>query len=254
MVEVPAVVREKALAVGAEVWLETLPLLVRSLEAEWCITVGHAYPSATDAFVAEALCDDGGPAVLKLVVPRDGSAAAHETTALRLADGEGCPRLLRDDVRRGALLLERLGGPLHELELPVGRRHEILVSAARRVWRPTPDCGLPTGADKAGALAEFIATMWEELDRPCSRRAVDHALDCAAGAAMRTERRPAGFADRTEPDEDAIWEWANETPGQILHCNIRATSRRQVMHRRSVDTVSLHDVGRIERRLWQCKI
>jgi streptomycin 6-kinase len=181
VVEVPAVVREKALAVGAGAWLETLPWLVRSLEAERRITVGSAYPSATEAFVAEELCDDGNPAVLKLVVPRGGNAAAHEITVLRVAGGGGCPRLLRDDVPQGALLLERLGRPFHQLELPVGRRHEILVSAARRVWRPAPDCGIPTyGRRQAGALAEFIAAMWEELGRPCSRRAVDHALDCAA--------------------------------------------------------------------------
>jgi streptomycin 6-kinase len=39
---------------------------------------------------------------------------------------------------------------------------------------------LPTGAVKAGWLADFIARMWEELDRPCSREAVGHALACAA--------------------------------------------------------------------------
>jgi streptomycin 6-kinase len=64
--------------------------------------------------------------------------------------------------------------------LPVRRRIEILVSAAKLVWRPAPDCGLPTGADKARVLADFVATMWERLGRPCSRRAVDHAFQCAA--------------------------------------------------------------------------
>lgn len=189
MLDVPAVVREKALAVGAGAWLDALPRLVRSLEADWRIAVGRAYPYATEAFVAEASCDDGTPAVLKLVVPRGGDAAAHEITALRVAGGGGCPRLLRDDVARGALLLERLGRPLYRLRLPVRRRHEILVSAARRVWRPAPDCGLPTGADKARLLADFVETTWEELDRPCSRRAVDHALACAArrGEAHRDE-------------------------------------------------------------------
>jgi streptomycin 6-kinase len=177
---VPAVVREKAHAVGAGAWLDALPQLVRNLEAEWRITVGSPYPFSTEAFVAEAICDLGGPAVLKLLVPRGDDAAAHELTVLRLADGEGCARLLQDDALRGALLLERLGRPLYQLQLPVRRRHEILVSAARRVWRPAAGCGLPTGAEKGLALAEFIATMWEELDRPCSRRAVDHALECAA--------------------------------------------------------------------------
>jgi streptomycin 6-kinase len=180
VLEVPAVVREKALAVGAGGWLEALPTLVRSLEEDWRISVGRAYPHSTEAFVADVTCGDGLPAVLKVIVPREGAAAAREITALRLAGGEGCPLLLRDDVSRGALLLERLGRPLYQLGVPVRRRHEILVAAAKEVWRPAPDEGLPTGADKARDLAEFITRMWDELGRPCSRRAVEHALACAA--------------------------------------------------------------------------
>ncbi len=189
MLDVPEVVREKALAVGAGAWIEELPSLVRSVEADWGITVGRAYRDSTEAFVAEATCDDGTPAVLKLIVPRDGDAAAHEATVLRLAAGEGCPRLLRDDVERGALLLERLGRSLFELGLPTRRRHEILIAAAARVWRPAPDSGLPTGAAKARWLAGFITGLWEELDRPCSERTVEHALGCAArrGGAHRDE-------------------------------------------------------------------
>jgi streptomycin 6-kinase len=87
-------------------------------------------------------------------------------------------------------LLERLGRSLFELQLPILRRHEILVSAARRIWRPAPDSGLPTGAAKARWLGKFIAAMWEELDRPCSERTVDHALACA-------ERRAAAHRDDT---------------------------------------------------------
>lgn len=57
---------------------------------------------------------------------------------------------------------------------------EILTSVAARIWRPAPDAGLPTGADKGRWLIEFITTTWEELDRPCSEAALDHALACAA--------------------------------------------------------------------------
>ena len=104
-------------------------------------------------------------------------------------DREGCPRLLRDDVTRAALLIERLGRSLYELRLPTRRRHEILISAAARIWRPAPVCGLPTGATKAQWLAEFITAMWEELDRPCNERAVEHALACTTrrGDAHRDE-------------------------------------------------------------------
>ncbi|HEX5586867.1 MAG TPA: aminoglycoside phosphotransferase family protein, partial [Acidimicrobiia bacterium] len=105
--------------------------------------------------------------------------AAHEIVALRLAAGDGCVRLVRADADRGALLLERLGRPMSELALPVDRRHEILAATAARVWRRAPGCGLPTGADKARWLVDSIVAKWEELDHPCSERAVAHAIACA---------------------------------------------------------------------------
>ncbi len=172
--------REKALAAGAARWLDALPELVEGLERDWSIRVGRPYPDSTEAFVARARLGDGTPAVLKLMVPRATDTAGREITALRLADGEGCARLLRADAPRGALLLERLGRSLHQLGLPIAQRHEILCSAAERIWRPAPDAGLPTGADKGRRLAGYIEATWAELDRPCTERAVDHALACAA--------------------------------------------------------------------------
>jgi streptomycin 6-kinase len=260
MLEIPAVVREKALAVGAQAWIDELPALIAAIQADWGISVGRPYADSTEAVVAEATCADGMPAVLKLIVPRDGDAAAHEATVLRLAAGEGCPRLFQEDVSRGALLVERLGRSLYELRLPVRRRHEILIAAAARIWRPAAGSGLPTGAAKARWLAESITTMWEELDRPCYERTIDHALASAErrrdahrdetavlvhgdvhqwnaleaadgfklvdpdgllaeaeydlGILMREDpldgdlhERARWLADRTDLDQDAIWEW-----------------------------------------------
>ena len=173
-------VRNKALAVGAGRWLGDLPNLVAELEREWSITVGRSYEDPTEAFVAEATLGDGTPAVLKLLIARPGDHARNEITVLRLADGEGCARLLRDDVARGALLEERLGRSLHQLALPIAWRHEILCSAASRVWRRPPRCALPTGADKGRKLADFIPAAWERLGRPCTERAIADALACLA--------------------------------------------------------------------------
>jgi streptomycin 6-kinase len=190
MTEVLDVVRRKAVATGAIAWLEALPSLVAALEREWAIEVGDAYSDSTEALVFRATCADGTPAVLKLLVPRSGDAARNEITALRLANGEGCVRLLRADASRGALLLERLGRPLWKLGLPIARRHEILCAAAARVWRPADGSRLPTGAEKARRLAASIAATWEELGRPCSERAIEHALTCAdrRAAAHRDDR------------------------------------------------------------------
>jgi len=216
---IPEAVRRKALAAGAAGWLEGLPALVADLEREWAIRVGPPLDGGTEAFVAEATLEDGRAAVLKLLVPRDGEAAHFEATVLRLAGGEGCAQLFRDDVDRGALLLERLGRSLHDVGLPIARRHEILCAAAERLWRPAPGCALPTGAAKGRWLAEFIPALWEELDRPCSERAVDDALSCverrvAAHDDERAEllhgdahQRARMLARRTGLDATANWEW-----------------------------------------------
>lgn len=172
--------RNKALAADATTWLDTLPEQVAELERKWSIRVGRPYTGGTEAFVAEATLEDGSAAVLKLLIPRPGNANKNEIQVLRLADGDGCARLLRHDLGRSALLLERLGASLFELAPPLPTRQEILCTAAQRIWRPAHDCGLPTGAEKGQRLIEFIGNQWEKLDRPCSERTVDYALECAS--------------------------------------------------------------------------
>lgn len=188
--DISTVLRNKALANGAAGWIDELPGLIAGLERDWSITVGRQFSDATEAYVAEATLTDGTPAAVKLIVPGEGDAALREITALQLYAGEGCVRLLRADAGRNALLLERLGRSMHDLGLPITRRHDILCQLAVRMWRPAPESGLPTGADKGRWLAAYITTMWEELDRPCSERAVAYALDCAA-------RRVAAHDDET---------------------------------------------------------
>jgi streptomycin 6-kinase len=200
---VPEVVRNKALAAGAAAWLDELPSLIAALERDWDITVGRPFPDATEAFVAAVAGPE--PAVLKLMIPRPGDHARHEITVLRLADGDGCARLLRADEPRGALLLERLGRPLHELGLPLARRLEILVATAIRLWRPAPgpahSWGLPTGAEKARWLTGYIESTWAALDRPCTEQAVDYALACAS------RRLKAHDAERAVLTHGDIHEW-----------------------------------------------
>ena len=184
MIEIPRVVQNKARMVGADRWIDTLPSLIRDLESEWSITIGRAFGDATEAFVAEASLADGRPAVLKLVVPRDERAAQNEIEVLRRAGGVGCAELMRSDAERGALLIERLGRSLSELGLSVEERLGILCDAAQQVWRPAHDCQLPSGAEKARWLIDFIEVTWEELDHPCSKRAVEYAVDCAERRAV----------------------------------------------------------------------
>jgi streptomycin 6-kinase len=179
MLDVPQTVRSTALAVGAAQWLADLPSLVADIEHDWSLVVGRPFADGHGARVAEAGLGDGTSAVLKLVIPQTTDVAMHEITVLRLAKGDSCARLLQDDASRGALLMERLGQPLFEFGYPLQTRLEILSELASRLWRPAPDCGLPTGAAKGRWLVDFITTTWEELGRPCSERVIAHALTCA---------------------------------------------------------------------------
>ncbi len=177
--ELSEVVVNKAAVAGASSWIDELPELVATLACEWQFVPVRSLDGGTESFVLEVTLEDATPAVLKLLIPRSFDAAGHEITVLQLADGEGCPRLLAHDRARGAILMERLGRTMSELAIPVATRHEILCSAAARLWRPAPDCGLPTGADKGRWLIDFITTTWDTLDRPIPERTIDHAVECA---------------------------------------------------------------------------
>jgi len=180
MVELPEVVRNRAMAEGHRAWIDDLPEIVRGLERDWAIEVGAQFDEGTEALVAEARTADGTDAILKVLVPRRGGGVDdHEATVLRLANGDGCPLLYRDDPLRGALLMERLGPSVFALGLPYEQRLPILCDVASKIWRPAPDAALPTGASKAAWLMEFISTTWSELDEPCSERTVEHAWACA---------------------------------------------------------------------------
>jgi streptomycin 6-kinase len=161
---------------------------VDSLEREWSISVGQTLDGGSEALVAEATMANGTPAVLKVLVPHSDDGARFEIAALRLADGQGCARLYRADDARGAMLLERLGRTLVDLDLPVERRLAIMNDTVSRVWRPAHGAGFPTGAEKGRWLIDFIVRMWDETGRPCSERAVSYAIACA-------ERRIAAHDD-----------------------------------------------------------
>ena len=187
----PEVVRNRAISEGHAAWVDELPNVVDRLAGDWSIEVGRVYEDGTEAFVADAVLADGTPAVLKVLVPRRGGGIDdHEATVLRLADGEGSPILYREDARRGALLMERLGPSMFALALPYEQRLPALCDAASTIWRPAPDAGLPTTAAKAAWLIEFVTTRWGELGRPCAERTIEHAVTCAQQrlAAVHTER------------------------------------------------------------------
>jgi len=241
--QIPESLHTHVRVAGAEAWLRDLPALVADFERAWSITVGRTLEGGHEAFVAEATMDDGTPAVLKILVPR-ADELRHEITALRLADGEGCAQLYHAAEGAGAMLIERLGRMLSELDMTLEQRLVIMCDAAARVWRPAPNSDLQTGAAKGRWLVDFIARTWEEAGRPCSEGAVAYAIGCAERriAAHDDERavlvhgdvhrwntleasdpteRARWLAGRTGLDATAAWEWgAVERVSSGLVCHV----------------------------------
>ena len=269
MIELREVVRNRAIAEGHAEWIDHLTDMIRGLERDWSIELGQPYEEGTEAFVAAAMLDDGTPAVLKVLVPqRGGGFDDHEATVLRLAAGDGCPILYRDDPARGALLMERLGPSMFALGLPYEQRRSALCDAAARIWRPALDVDLPSGAEKAAWLSGFIATAWSDLDEPCERRTVDHALACADRrlAAHDPERSvlvhgdvhqwnvlragdsfklvdPDGLVAEAEYDLGVI---LREDPDEAAACDTMATARWMAA-RHGLDATAIWEWGVVER-------
>ncbi|HKD89286.1 MAG TPA: aminoglycoside phosphotransferase family protein [Streptosporangiaceae bacterium] len=151
--------------------------MVDSLAQEWSLLIGSSFSGGHGALVVDVTLADGTSAVLKISVP--GRDVGQEAMALRLANGTGCARLLREDVAQQALLLERLGAPMYDIVADPVSRHNLLCEVAVRLWRPIgPDIDLPTGAKLAEQYADRLPRLWERMGRPCSPATVADALDC----------------------------------------------------------------------------
>ena len=173
----------KALGPAGSRWLADLPDILASLAADWSIRYGRPLDGGNTAYVTEAVTADGRPVVAKLALPPgvDGFAPfEQELQALRLAGGDPYAELIRHDLSRRSLLLERLGPPLASLGRPSARQLAAVASTLARGWHPVPAGRLPTGAVKAEWLADFVAREWADLGRHCSQAATDRAVSYAA--------------------------------------------------------------------------
>ena len=157
-------------------WLAQLPAQVEDLAQRWDITVGEIFPSATEAFVAQAVTRDGEPVVLKISIP-EVEKASREAQVLRAAHGNGFVLLLRHDAASGAMLLERLGQQLAQVGLPIEGQIAVLCATLEQVWQLQAS-GLPlmTGAQKAERLALDIKRVVAKIPDACSVHTASVAL------------------------------------------------------------------------------
>ena len=186
---VPRLVRERALSGGPDGrrWLSDLPEVLATLADEWELELGAPFAGGTAGYVAAAIDASGRACVLKVAMALDAEeheAFARSVRVHELTAGRGCAELLAHDDARCALLLERLGPNLHDVDMPLPELLETVADTLRSFWRPVHDAvDLPTGAEKAARLARSITTTWDERDRPCDREVIDRALSCCEARA-----------------------------------------------------------------------
>jgi streptomycin 6-kinase len=180
--EVPELVRQRAMAYGnlGRRWLDELPLVVATLAERWELQIGHAFQGGTAAFVTSATEGSGRACALKVAMPPEIDpleSFRRSVLVHRLAAGRGCAELIRHDESIPAMLLERLGPNLDDLDMSVPQILETVTTTLRSFWQPlVEDCGLPSGPEKAAWLAGYITTTWDELGRPCERTVIERAV------------------------------------------------------------------------------
>lgn len=154
-------------------WLEELPSIVDACTERWSLTLGEPWTNSVASLTMPAQ-RDGEAVVLKAGLPdREGE---FEAEALRRLDGNGAVRLLDDDPRRRAMLLERClpGTPL-TLEDPDAAL-DVLIALVPRLWVPAGPPFRPL-ADEAADLTREMREHWERTGRTVDERLIDAAAE-----------------------------------------------------------------------------
>ena len=164
-------------------WLANLDATVEGMGQLWDARFGAVLQGGSESLVLEAMLADGRPAIAKIGLPAYGDLTA-EATVYRLAEGRGYAELFVHDTDRNALLLERLGAPLHDAGDTAASQIEALCRTLREAWTPLEQAhGLMTGREKARWLFDFIEEKWNLLGAPCERESRDRALSYAEARA-----------------------------------------------------------------------
>ncbi|MBE9100288.1 aminoglycoside phosphotransferase family protein [Vacuolonema iberomarrocanum] len=138
--------------------------------------IGRTLGGGTEALVVEATTSGGRAAVLK-VFPPGQEAAAGEVETLVAAGGHGYAEVYAVDESHGAILLERLGPPLADMELPIDSQITIICETLNEAWAaPLDGHRYTSGAEKAESLRDFINATWRDSGHPCPSQVIETAL------------------------------------------------------------------------------
>lgn len=184
MIAVPQAFAERTIARSGEAgrrWIKSLPARIDDLCAAWELEV-EGPPMHGEWGLVFPVRGSEIPAVLKVTWPDGDGTLQTAVAALTLWDGRGAVRLLRADVGRQALLLERLGGAADLSRVGVEEALHIAGTLLRRLAVPAPD-GFPSLGTVAREIASSLPARWERQGRPFPRQVLERAADLARSLA-----------------------------------------------------------------------
>ena len=161
-------VKKNAESLGSEgaQWLKSLPHLLRQYHVRWGFIAEQTLHGGARSHVVAGQCRVGQTrCVLKIELP-DGSCAGEAWTLME-ADGKGYVRLLEQDLRNNAILVERGGISLHENKPAVDTQLRIGAELLNEAWLHVDKVGdgqAPIQTfNKATSLGKAITTQYAEL-------------------------------------------------------------------------------------------
>ncbi|MET7641745.1 aminoglycoside phosphotransferase family protein [Streptomyces sp. NPDC005438] len=171
---------------GAEAhrWLRSLPAVVDELLDAWDLSPERlVVPGGRRSLVVLTRQPGGAPTALKLLPPSPpdeespdawtARSVEAESAALECWGGLGAVRLVRTDIRRGALLLERARSEVSLRSLPEAKALLEAASVVRRLWVPPPG---DTRFRSVAAQTAPSVTRWPLTAPPEALPLVDEAL------------------------------------------------------------------------------
>ncbi|MBB5233800.1 aminoglycoside phosphotransferase family protein [Deinococcus budaensis] len=180
MITVPEAFATRTVARSGEAgrrWIGSLPNLIAEVCAAWGLEVEGPAMHGEWGLVF-AVRGAGTPAVLKVTWPSEDGTLERVVTALTLWDGQGAVRLLRADMGRQVLLLERLDSAADLGRVGVEEALHVAGGLLSRLAVPAP-VDFPSLAAVARQVGATLPERWERQGRPLPRRVMERAADLA---------------------------------------------------------------------------
>lgn len=119
-------------------WLNKIPKIIKKYELEWGIKSLGAFPELSLNYVEKIKTQNGQDGVLKIAFPNDPVFAA-ELRTLKIYNGEGAVKVLKQNVEDAVFLMERClpGDPLYSLNSEE-KEIEVFSKVCKKIRKKVP--------------------------------------------------------------------------------------------------------------------